>query len=189
MSVAALYVDLEAGPCPAMDGVECWGLPARDARDYRGPHPVVAHPPCKWWGAMRWQQDGDDGGCFASALAAVRAYGGVLEHPEGTAAFKRYQLGIPLRGVGWQRDLWGGWSCTVDQVLYGHRCRKRTWLYYVGASPPTPLDTRDGTGLASHLVCTGPGCRDRPILPASERHLTPRPFADALVALALEAVP
>jgi len=28
-----------------LDGVEPWGLPEKDARDYPGPHPVVAKVP------------------------------------------------------------------------------------------------------------------------------------------------
>src|SRR5262245_34864309 len=79
--VAALYV--EEGGCyfgPA--GVDPWG-PARDARRYAGPHPVVAHPPCARWGRF-WHGStrrphqfklGDDGGCFALALDAVRKWG------------------------------------------------------------------------------------------------------------------
>lgn len=48
-TVAALFVDSE-GPYYGMPGVEPWGLPARDARLYPGPYPVVAHPPCARWG-------------------------------------------------------------------------------------------------------------------------------------------
>ncbi|HEX2612685.1 MAG TPA: hypothetical protein VHO02_03720, partial [Fibrobacteria bacterium] len=80
ITVAALYVD-PRGPYPSMPGVECWDE-KRDARNYAGPHPVVAHPPCGRWCAMarlnesRWgAKVGDDGGCFEAALRAVRTNG------------------------------------------------------------------------------------------------------------------
>lgn len=74
MTVAALYID-PRGPYPRMAAGEMfrelgprgepycreWGPPraidcydaTRDARKYAGPHPVVAHPPCKHWGRLR----------------------------------------------------------------------------------------------------------------------------------------
>ncbi len=75
----------------------------RDARTYAGPHPVVAHPPCERWGrywgggpmlhgTIKQKKLGDDNGCFQSALEAVREYGGVLEHPEGSHAWRRFNL-------------------------------------------------------------------------------------------------
>lgn len=88
--IAALYVDT-AGPYASAPGVTPYGE-AEDARLYMGPHPVVAHPPCQRWGKMwkgqpgnikrgKVEKLGDDDGCFAAALDAVRRYGGVLEHP------------------------------------------------------------------------------------------------------------
>ncbi len=107
MKVAALYVQT-AGCYFGVPDVDPWDI-ERDARKYAGPHPVVAHPPCERWSKLsgfvehvypgRFKR-GDDGGCFASALASVRAHGGVLEHPEGSAAWNAHGLIRPPR--------WGG---------------------------------------------------------------------------------
>ena len=59
---------------------------------------LSAHPPCERWGRYwggapkTWPRlvKGDDKGCFASALASVRKWGGVLEHPEGSAAWPEH---------------------------------------------------------------------------------------------------
>lgn len=143
-TVAALYVEPE-GIYAGCSGVECWDE-ARDARLYAGPHPVVAHPPCERWGrywgggpsARVRRKLGDDGGCFASALAAVRRWGGVLEHPEGSHAWRRFELNTPPRSGGWVvADWFGGWTCCVEQGAYGHRARKATWLYAAGTALPS----------------------------------------------------
>lgn len=137
--IAALYVDPK-GVYSTMPSVECWGL-ERDARTYPGPHPVVAHPPCARWGSFaaggprypRSKIVGDDGGCFASALAAVRCWGGVIEHPAGSKAWAKFGLPRPFAAGGWTApELFDpGRSCRVEQGHYGHAARKATWLYAV----------------------------------------------------------
>jgi hypothetical protein len=127
-------------------GVDPWPE-SRDARGYAGPYPVVAHPPCERWGrywsggpsARKRRRLGDDGGCFESALAAVRAFGGVLEHPEASHAWRRFGIARPLRFGGWTRTLCGGWTCCVEQGNYGHSARKATWLYVFGVENPPSL--------------------------------------------------
>lgn len=139
-TVAALFVYVD-GPYASEPDVELWDE-AKDARLYPGPHPVVAHPPCARWGAMRHlvravhgYQPGDDGGCFAAALASVRRWGGVLEHPAFSDAWRVFDL--PRPGYrGWVRGICGGWSCYVEQHAYGHASRKPTWLYACGVEPP-----------------------------------------------------
>jgi hypothetical protein len=139
--VAALFVQ-KNGTYFEMPDVDPWDE-ARDARKYNGPHPVVAHPPCSRWCRLaglveaRWgHRRGEDGGCFASALASVRAWGGVLEHPAYSDAWPAFDLPTPIRGGGWQRGLCGGWSCHVEQGRYGHVAKKATWLYAFGADLP-----------------------------------------------------
>ena len=130
MKVAALFVE-RGGVYSRIgwDKVETWGLHNADARLYRGPWPVVAHPPCNRWsvaGAVHpmWRERlGKDGGCFASALESVRKYGGVIEHPRGSLAFKHYGIEPTLK---------------VNQCCFGHFARKPTWLYIVGCEVQQP---------------------------------------------------
>ena len=141
--VAALFV-ARGGAYFGLSGVDPWDA-ARDARKYSGASPVVAHPPCERWGRY-WSGGpsakirrtlGDDEGCFASALSSVRAYGGVLEHPEASHAFRVHGLGRPEWRKGWMPAGDGvGHICCVAQGNYGHRARKLTWLYAVAARLP-----------------------------------------------------
>jgi hypothetical protein len=140
--IAALFV-ATGGAYFGLTGVEPWDA-ARDARKYAGPYPVVAHPPCTRWCRLaglveaRWgHRRGDDGGCFESALTAVRRFGGVLEHPAHTRAWKAYDIPTPPTTGGWIACIDGGWTCQVEQGNYGHPCRKATWLYAYGLVPPT----------------------------------------------------
>src|ERR1044071_8542714 len=116
MTVAALYVD-KGGVYYGLPDVDPWDK-ERDARKYAGPNPVVAHPPCQLWvnfAALNFKRyggehnrPGNDGGCFASALASVRKWGGVLEHPAFSNAWETFGLEAP-RGIGWQRTDWREW--------------------------------------------------------------------------------
>ncbi len=75
---------------------------------------------------------GEDGGCFAAALEAVRTFGGVLEHPAYSAAWARYDLPRPITHHGWTLAFDGGASCYVEQGRYGLPVKKATWLYAFG---------------------------------------------------------
>lgn len=143
--IAALYVR-KGGAYFDLPDVDPWPE-ERDARTYAGPWPVVAHPPCQRWGKMWFGQPltvkrtgerkkrGDDGGCFEAALAAVRKWGGVLEHPWHSHAWPHFHLTVPPRGGGWiMADDLGGWTCCVEQGRYGHYARKPTLLYAFGCA-------------------------------------------------------
>lgn len=142
--IAALFVQ-RGGVYWDQPGIDAWDE-ERDARKYVGTHPVIAHPPCQRWGrywfggpsAKVRRTKGDDGGCFASALATVRRCRGVLEHPEASAAWSAFGLNTPPKSGGWIAADWdGGWTCCVEQGHYGHRARKATWLYMHGLIPPS----------------------------------------------------
>ncbi len=164
-TVAALYVE-EGGAYYGIPGVDPWPE-SRDARGYAGPHPVVAHPPCERWG-------------------------GVLEHPEGSHAFRRFSLAIPPRRGGWVACIDGGWTCCVEQGHYGHPARKATWLYAHGVQTPElvwgpssgrRLDEGFHTAAERRRARTQ-GIRPRSRLSRRECASTPPAFRDALLALA-----
>lgn len=188
-NIAALYV--ETGGCYfGLPGVDPWDI-GRDARLYDGPHPVVAHPPCDRWHMLsavnhkRWGfAINEDDGCFASALETVRKWGGVLEHPAQTRAFRFHGIPHPT-SRGWQRSFDGDWVCEVDQAAYGHRARKATWLLYHGETPPPELVWRPMRG--THQI--GNFDKKLPVMSKAEALATPRAFRDMLIGLARSAVP
>lgn len=136
--IAALFVET-GGVYYGLEDVDPWDE-ERDARDYKGPYPVVAHPPCKRWGRF-WHgspmkphqyQLGDDNGCFAAALEAVETFGGIIEHPADSHAWDVFGLRRPsFAAHSWTRTR-VGWTAYVEQGFYGHVSRKPTWLYAVG---------------------------------------------------------
>jgi hypothetical protein len=195
--VAALYVDA-SGCYSKLSDVDPWP-DSRDARLYDGPHPVVAHPPCTRWCRLaglveaRWgHKRGEDGGCFASALAAVRRWGGVLEHPAYSDAWKAFGISRPPRTGGWVRaDDVGGWTCHVEQGRYGHQAKKATWLYAYGTDLPELRwgSVPDGSTTApvswcGNRVASG---ESRPRLSKRAASATPVEFRDALVEIARSA--
>jgi hypothetical protein len=191
--IAALYVE-EGGCYYGLPDVDPWPE-SRDARTYAGPWPVVAHPPCERWGnyaAKNGATPGADGGCFAAAIAAVRRWGGVLEHPAGSRAWEQFGLHAPC-GRGWTIAGDGcGWVCRIEQGAYGHRARKPTWLYAVGCELPsmkwgrTPAAELPARSIASALAR---GVRPSrvggvAILSRKQRRATPLPFRDLLLDIA-----
>lgn len=202
--IAALYVQT-GGSYFGLSGVDPWDE-ERDARRYAGPYPVVAHPPCQRWGKL-WagqplhikrtgerKTKGDDGGCFAAALAAVRRWGGVLEHPWGSHAWPHFGLNTPPLEGGWiAADFEGGWTCCVEQGRYGHYARKPTLLYAFGVNLPElawgkseaklePLVVeRIGLTRAKRrgeVASSGGG------IDSTARVSTPTPFRDLLISMA-----
>lgn len=184
--IAALFV-AKKGVYFGLKGIDPWDE-ERDARNYRGPHPVVAHPPCSRWCQLAFinqkrygHKVGDDGGCFAFALDAVRSYGGVLEHPARSYAWPEFDLPTPKQGTWTNRA--GGWVTQVSQRAYGHRARKLTWLYYVGPFPPD-LNWSIPEPLAQVSFCKNHGNSPLPRLSKREASATPPKFRDMLIMLA-----
>lgn len=210
--IAALYV-AKNGSYIGVPGVDPWPI-ERDARLYAGPHTVVAHPPCQRWGKFWAGQPlhikktgerkikGDDGGCFKAALASVRAHGGVLEHPEGSHAWAHFNLNKPPRTGGWiVADIYGGWTCCVEQGRYGHYARKPTWLYVFGCEwhKLPGLDWGIGQPRLDPMIVARMGLKRAQRLgevggkgggkDSAPRIGTPLPFRELLLSIAARAAP
>lgn len=197
--IAALFVE-KNGVYSGIPTIDVWDI-ERDARTYAGPYPVVAHPPCQRWGrywsggpsARVRRIKGDDDGCFASALASVKRWGGVLEHPEASHAWSHFGIRRPPKNGGWIATN-DGYTCCVEQGHYGHPARKATWLFFVGQSKPRDLiwgpcldRARLDEGFHSReerAAARAAGKRPVKRLSTAQNIATPPLFAQALVLIA-----
>lgn len=192
--IAALFVHSN-GVYSGWPWIELWDE-NKDARNYQGPYPVVAHPPCNLWGKfseinyIRWggehNRPGNDGMKFLTALKNVKTYGGVLEHPAQSKAFEEYRLGKPVFGE-WipSRDGFG-WITEVWQSAYGHKANKATWLYYRGINKPKDLkwEKVKGTHQIGYHDKRGKDA-NKPTVSRYEAIATPIEFRDELLRLAV----
>lgn len=193
--VSALYVDPENGPYADLIGsAQCWGI-ERDARAYNGPGPVVAHPPCKPWGRLSWSwanknaRDGLDRSaekaCAPRAVEQVRAFGGVLEHPDGSRIWAECGLPapMPLSVLCAQMFPVREFTILIEQCDWGFPARKRTRLFFSGVNPRSlPPMPPPGTP----TMCIGTSREDRErlglgCLPKTQRHITTPSLARWLV--------
>lgn len=104
----------------------------RDARNYKGNQPVIAHPPCRAWGRLSHMAKPrpDEKELAIFSLELVRKNGGVLEHPYGSKLWPEYNIPDAVNGT----DSFGGYAITIDQFDFGHVARKKTKLYICGVS-------------------------------------------------------
>lgn len=192
--VSALFVQ-RGGVYWGLEGVDPWDE-ERDARRYAGPHPVVAHPPCARWCRLaglveaRWgHKRGEDGGTFAAALAHVRKWGGVLEHPAYSDAWAAHGLNPPPTGGGWVNADWeGGWTCYVEQGRYGHPAKKATWLYAHSVDLPSLrwgcIPDTESKALVSWCGNRVRSGESRPRVGKDAASRTPLEFRDVLISMA-----
>ena len=168
-----------------LPGTDVWDID-RDAREWPGGAPVVAHPPCRAWGSLRH---------FAKPLPnekdlapwsvwQVRRWGGVLEHPAASLLFPH--LGLPS---GNRIDAHGGFTLPVWQSWWGHRADKKTRLYIVGIEPRDVPAFQLKLGFSTHVISPSHNIRAgdwnyRPQLRKPEREHTPPALAEWLLELA-----
>lgn len=153
----------------------------RDARAYDGPWPVVAHPPCRAWGRLRAfaTPRQDERNLARLAVALVREFGGVLEHPAGSTLWAAQNL--PRPG---ERDQFGGWTLVAPQRWWGHKAEKNTWFYVCGCTPREIPVLPYVMGDAAYVVQSRKRQNYRPHITKAEREHTPLPLCKWLVDLA-----
>ena len=172
MTVAVLFARSDS-VYKTMRGTDVYDID-RDARKWQGGAPVVAHPPCRAWGSLRYfaKPRPDEKALALWAVEQVRKHGGVLEHPRASTLWP--VAGLPPIS---ERDEYGGWTLHILQSWWGHRCDKSTLLYIVGVEPcqvqlPLPLYE------ATHVVSPSSRIRKghpawRPSIRKDEREHTP----------------
>jgi hypothetical protein len=191
--VAALFVRHDS-IYKTIPGVDSWDA-KRDARNWPGGVPCVAHPPCAQWGTLSHMAHVNlqEKALAPLAVKWVRQYGGVLEHPVRSKLWPAE--GLPEPGA---RDSFGGWTLVVSQRWWGHKAEKLTRLYIVGIEPKDvpPIPYQIGR---AHFICAGGAAANareakrrrqcapewrRPSISHAEREHTPPEFAHWLVELA-----
>ena len=109
-------------------GLDCWDI-ERNALNWAGGNPIVAHPPCRAWGQLSHfakPREGEKELAIYS-INQIRKYGGVLEHPRASKLWK--EMNLP---TGSQVDEFGGYTLCINQSWFGHRAEKKTLLYICG---------------------------------------------------------
>jgi hypothetical protein len=125
---------------------------ARDARNYAGSLPVIAHPPCRGWGRFHHVAKTQPGELQLAifAIGVIRSVGGVLEHPKDSKLWPAG--GLPPPG---ESDAFGGFTLYIEQSWFGHLAPKPTWLYICGISkselPPFVADMTVATGRIENM--------------------------------------
>ncbi|MDP2026431.1 hypothetical protein [Sulfuriferula sp.] len=182
MTVAVLFARADS-TYKTIDGCDVWDA-ERNALNWPGGSPVIAHPPCRAWASLRHcakPREGEKDLAFY-AIAMARQWGGVLEHPQLSTLWRVAGLPEPR-----ERDKYGGFTLIIDQHWWGHRARKRTRLYIVGMEPHELPNMPMKLGEATHTVGLWSGrdkARCRPSIAKHEFESTPTEMALWLVDLA-----
>lgn len=147
-------------------GCDCYDID-RDALSWSGGQPAIFHPPCRSWGQLSHIAKPRPGERELAlwAMAKVRQYGGVLEHPINSALWS--ESGCLSWGI---CDDFGGVLIPCYQSSFGHRAPKLTGLYMVGVAIPEIPKPRQTSTTVERM------CR-------AERESTPPELAAFLVDL------
>jgi hypothetical protein len=140
----------------------------------------------KRWGGEH-NKPGNDQGCFESALKSVRKFYGVLEHPAFSKAWDKFNIPRPKQ-IGWNELGNEEFMCEVWQNAYGHKARKRTWIFVKSKSKPQELfwDRLPGTHQIGFYDQRGKN-KNKPTLSGKRASETPELFKKVLIEIARSA--
>lgn len=115
----------------------------RDARNFSGDTPVIAHPPCRHWskflaGQAKAPNPEAEKRLGLWCVEQVLNCGGVLEHPAHSRLFEAAKLPMPDSQA--EPFLY---TVYVEQRWFGFASRKPTWVLVAGVPrhklPPIPF--------------------------------------------------
>ena len=155
------------------DIFDCYDV-ERDAFSYTGRFPLIAHPPCRLFSRLRKFSTAaiKEKQCAFFALARIRQFGGILEHPRSSTLW--LDGNFKLDG---SVDQYGGFLRSVNLSWFGFPAQKKTMLYFVGIKPgslpPFPMSLNAITHVISSSGNTG-----KKELSALYRSQTPRLMID-----------
>lgn len=166
-------------------GADVWDE-HRDATKWPGGNQIIAHPPCRAWGRLRTFANPapHEKDLARFAVAMVRRWGGVLEHPAGSTLWADQNL--PMPGT---TDRFGGWTLAAPQKWWGHKAEKATWFYIVGCVPRCVPRIPYQMHEATHVVQSRKRSDHRPHISKADRERTPPELAAWLLDLAARCVP
>lgn len=165
-------------------GVDCWDI-KRDARNWPGGNPIIAHPPCRAWGQLSHMASPREGEKELAiwSIEQIRKHGGVLEHPRASKLWKFLKLPQPGK-----KDEFGGFSLCINQSWFGHKAEKKTLLYIKGCQysdlPPMPINFNAVEYTVSSKIKKKSGKRIKKEITKKEREATPLLLAEWLIAVA-----
>ena len=116
------------------DSLNCDTWPIeRNAINCKKKEAAIYHPPCRSWGRLRLFSHIQPGEHLLSVWSILRIwkYNGILEHPAGSKLWSLMKLPMP----GSKIDIHNGFSISIDQHWFGHKCKKNTWIYIKGIRP------------------------------------------------------
>jgi len=131
-----------------LPGCDVWDI-ERDARNWPGGSPIVAHPPCRAWGRLRTfaKPRPDEKDLARWAVDRIREWGGVLEHPESSTLWADKEL--PRPGL---RDEFDGWTFPVHQWWWGHRAKLKRKLGFISWDVRLGICQRCRSSLGNQIV-------------------------------------
>lgn len=151
----------------------------RNALNYDGRAAAIYHPPCRLWSRLKGLSTADESEKYLAlwSVRMVQMTGGILEHPADSALWRTCNLPTPG-----SIDQYGGFTIVIDQFHFGHKARKRTWLYIVGIKPnDLALRYKPIPGAPKYWLGHNKRPGRKPPMPQKEHSATPLRFAKYLV--------
>lgn len=153
-------------------GIDLWDK-RRNAFNFKGGSPVVAHPPCRLWAKLKGMSKmsledmGIEKDLGRHCVRMVVENGGVLEHPAGSDLFE--DMGLPAGGYANEK----GFTLEFPQRLFGHPMVKNSWFFFSGLS-------------YDQIIPVRPPLNHQPVkkieqLSANQRESTPSALAEWLL--------